>query len=118
MFSGTPVAVTLDRLVRPTGLATDSSRVDTTDREKPKVRRTVLMFLVVACASGVQGLTAQERPPRQVHLGPQLSYGSSSKLGLGGRLHANLRSPDRLVIIGAFDWFFPDEGPGDSRTYW
>ncbi len=82
------------------------------------MRRTFLMFLVVACASGAQGLDAQERQTRQIHLGPQLSYGSSSKLGLGGRLHANLKSPDRLVIIGAFDWFFPDEGPGDNRTYW
>ncbi len=82
------------------------------------MRRTLLMFLVIACVSGVQGPNAQERQTRQIHLGPQLSYGSSSKLGLGVRLHANLRSPDRLVIIGAFDWFFPDEGSGDSRTYW
>ncbi len=82
------------------------------------MRRTVLILWVVACALGVQELNAQEQQTRQVRLGPQLSYGSSSKLGLGGRLHANLRSPDRLVIIGAFDWFFPDDGPGESRTYW
>ncbi|MEJ2311378.1 MAG: hypothetical protein P8Y10_02445 [Gemmatimonadales bacterium] len=81
------------------------------------VRRAVLIFLV-ATSVGAQGLNAQQRQTRRLNLGPQLSYGSSSKLGLGGRLHANLRSPDGLVIIGAFDWFFPDEGPGDSRTYW
>jgi hypothetical protein len=61
---------------------------------------------------------ADRAQSRHLHLGPQLSYGSSSKLGLGGRLHANLTSPDRLAIIGAFDWFFPDEGPGENRTYW
>ena len=83
-----------------------------------KVRRSVLVCLVVACALGAREVDAQERQNRQIYLGPQLSYGSSAKLGLGGRLHANLRSPDRLVIIGAFDWFFPDEGPGESRTYW
>jgi hypothetical protein len=56
--------------------------------------------------------------PAQVRLGPQLSYGSSSKLGLGARIHADLRSPDRLAIIGTFDWFFPDEPAGSNRTYW
>lgn len=82
------------------------------------MRRTILMFLVVVCTVGASELRAQARQTRSVRLGPQLSYGSSSKLGLGGRLHANLRSPDRLVIIGAFDWFFPDEGRGEDRTYW
>lgn len=80
--------------------------------------RGVLIALLIASAVGVREAAAQERQDRQIYLGPQLSYGSSAKLGLGGRLHANLTSPDRLVIIGAFDWFFPDEGPGDNRTYW
>ena len=82
------------------------------------MRRTILAALAMACALGVQELNAQARPLRHIQLGPQLNYGSSAKLGLGGRLHANLRSPDRLLIIGSFDWFFPDEPRGEDRTYW
>ena len=72
----------------------------------------MLAAAVLVCASSVDELNAQ------IRLGPQLSYGSSSKLGLGARMHANLRSPDRLTIIGMFDWFFPDEPAGVDRTYW
>jgi len=82
------------------------------------VMRTLLLLLLLSFVFGVADARGQTGGTRRIRLGPQLSYGSSSELGLGGRLHAHLRSPDRLSIIGTFDWFFPDEPPGEDRTYW
>lgn len=43
----------------------------------------------------------------QVHIGPQLSYGGDTEVGVGGRVVANVESLEHWDFIGTFDVFFP-----------
>lgn len=54
----------------------------------------------------------------QVHLGPQLSWGGDTDIGIGGRVLVGVESLPRWDFIGTFDVFFPDDGPNDDLTYW
>jgi hypothetical protein len=70
--------------------------------------RTILLLVIaMLCCPGTNELHAQAR------FAPQLSVGSKSDFGVGGRVQIDLGT-DRLAIIPMFDWFFP----GDDQTYW
>lgn len=65
-----------------------------------------LMFMAPATAVG------------QVNIGPQLSWGGDTDIGIGGRVLLGLEDLPRWDFIGTFDVFFPDDGPDDDITYW
>lgn len=44
----------------------------------------------------------------QVHLGPQISLGSDSDVGIGGRIVAGVPDYAGVEFAGSFDVFFPD----------
>jgi hypothetical protein len=75
------------------------------------MKRAALIFAAL-------GLFGASQLDAQARVGGQLSFGSDQDLGLGARLHVGLKSPQRLAIIGTFDWFFPDERPGEDHSYW
>lgn len=50
----------------------------------------------------------------QVHIGPQLSYGGETEIGVGARVVANVESLPHWDFIATFDVFFP----GNDRDYW
>ncbi|MDH3297934.1 MAG: porin family protein [Gemmatimonadota bacterium] len=54
----------------------------------------------------------------QVRLGPQLSWGDDTNLGIGGRVLANVGSMNQWDFIGTFDVFFPDDSPTNDVSYW
>ncbi len=54
----------------------------------------------------------------QVRLGPQLSFGGDTDLGIGARILANVESLDHWDFIGTFDVFFIDDSPNTDRSYW
>jgi hypothetical protein len=54
----------------------------------------------------------------QVHLGPELSIGTDTDVGIGARLLVNVKSLEAWDFIGTFDWFFPDESGNADVTYW
>lgn len=49
----------------------------------------------------------------QVHLGPQVSLGGDTDVGIGGRVVAGMPEYSGLEFIGSFDVFFPD-----GYDYW
>lgn len=49
----------------------------------------------------------------QVNVGPQLSYGDDTDVGIGGRVVLNVESLEHWDFIGSFDVFFPD-----NFDYW
>ncbi len=75
------------------------------------MKRAALIFAAL-------GLFGASQLDAQARFGGQLSFGSDQDLGVGASLHVGLRSPERLAIIGTFDWFFPDEPPSEDRSYW
>jgi Outer membrane protein beta-barrel domain len=54
----------------------------------------------------------------QVRLGPQLSWGDDTDLGVGGRVLANVESLIHWDFIGTFDVFFIDDNSNFDRSYW
>jgi hypothetical protein len=54
----------------------------------------------------------------QVQLGPQLSYGGDTDLGIGGRVLANVESLEHWDFVGTFDVWFPDDGPNTDVSAW
>ena len=50
----------------------------------------------------------------QVHIGPQVSYGGDTEVGVGARVVANVESLAHWDFIGTFDVFFP----GNGVDYW
>jgi len=54
----------------------------------------------------------------QVRLGPQLSFGDDTDIGIGGRAIVNVVALQRWDFIGTFDVFFPDDGPNNDISYW
>ena len=54
----------------------------------------------------------------QVRLGPQLSFGDDTDIGIGGRALVNVVALQRWDFIGTFDVFFPDDGPNNDVSYW
>ena len=54
----------------------------------------------------------------QVTLGPQLSYGGDTEIGIGGRLLVGVESLEHWDFVGTFDVFFPDDGPNTDVSYW
>lgn len=54
----------------------------------------------------------------QVSLGPQLSWGGDTDIGIGGRVLVGVESLPRWDFIGTFDVFFPDDGPNNDVSYW
>lgn len=65
--------------------------------------------LLLAAAGPLQG---------QAHLGGQISVADDADFGIGGRIVFDLLQRADLEFIGSFDWFFPDEPPGEDRDYW
>lgn len=51
----------------------------------------------------------------QVHLGPQISLGGDTDVGIGGRVVAGMPDYSGLEFVGSFDVFFPDN---DHLDYW
>ncbi len=54
----------------------------------------------------------------QVRIGPQLSFGGDTDLGIGARVLANVKSLPHWDFIGTFDVFFIDDSPNVDRNYW
>lgn len=54
----------------------------------------------------------------QVRLGPQLSFGDDTDIGIGARVVVNAGASQRWDFIGTFDVFFPDDGPNNDVSYW
>ena len=54
----------------------------------------------------------------QIHIGPQLSWGGDTDLGVGGRVLLNVESLDHWDFIGTFDVFFIDDSQNVDRSYW
>ena len=54
----------------------------------------------------------------QVRIGPQLSFGGDTDIGIGGRVVANVKSLPHWDFIGTFDVFFIDDNPNFDRSYW
>jgi hypothetical protein len=54
----------------------------------------------------------------QVRLGPELSWGDDTDLGVGVRLLANVESLEHWDFIGTFDVFFIDDNANFDRSYW
>ncbi|MFQ5530772.1 MAG: outer membrane beta-barrel protein [Gemmatimonadota bacterium] len=54
----------------------------------------------------------------QVRLGPQLSWGDDTDLGVGGRVLANVESLVHWDFIGTFDVFFVDDNSTFDNSYW
>lgn len=71
------------------------------------VASAVLVFLLALAA-------AADPAPAQVHVGPQLSYGENSDLGIGVRAAVyDLGDSEELANwegVGSFDYFFPGGG--------
>lgn len=54
----------------------------------------------------------------QVSLGPQLSFGDDTDIGIGGRVLANVESLEHWDFLGSFDVWFLDDGPNTDRSAW
>jgi len=54
----------------------------------------------------------------QVSLGPELSFGGDTDLGVGGRVVANVESLNHWDFVGTFDVWFPDDGPNNDISAW
>jgi len=54
----------------------------------------------------------------QIRIGPQLSWGGDTDLGIGGRVLANVGALNHWDFIGTFDVFFPDDSPTNDVSYW
>lgn len=54
----------------------------------------------------------------QVSLGPELSFGGDTDLGVGGRVLANVSALDHWDFVGTFDVWFPDDGPNNDISAW
>ena len=54
----------------------------------------------------------------QLRLGPQLSFGDNTDLGIGVRVVANAKTLRHWDWIGTFDVFFIDDNPNFDRSYW
>lgn len=54
----------------------------------------------------------------QIRIGPQLSWGGDTDLGIGGRVLANVGTLNHWDFIGTFDVFFPDDSPTNDVSYW
>lgn len=54
----------------------------------------------------------------QVSLGPELSFGGDTDLGVGGRVVANVQSLNHWDFVGSFDVWFPDDGPNNDVSAW
>ncbi len=54
----------------------------------------------------------------QVNIGPQLSFGDDTDLGIGGRVVANVESLEHWDFAGTFDIWFLDDGPNTDRSAW
>jgi hypothetical protein len=54
----------------------------------------------------------------QVSLGPELSFGGDTDLGVGGRVLANVTSLEHWDFVGTFDVWFPDDGPNNDVSAW
>ena len=54
----------------------------------------------------------------QIRIGPQLSWGDDTDLGIGGRVVASVGTLNTWDFIGTFDVFFPDDSPANDISYW
>lgn len=72
--------------------------------------------LFIAAAAFVLALPATA--VGQVTLGPELSYGGDTDIGIGGRVLVGVESLEHWDFIGTFDVFFPDDGPNNDVSYW
>ncbi|NIR46743.1 MAG: hypothetical protein GWN99_20265, partial [Gemmatimonadetes bacterium] len=55
----------------------------------------------------------------QLAVGAQGSFGDDFDLGIGGRASYDMRQVELpVVLIGSFDYFFPDEDVGIDPSYW
>ncbi|UCC49712.1 MAG: outer membrane beta-barrel protein [Gemmatimonadota bacterium] len=75
-------------------------------------------LLVAVCLAALVAVPSTAHA--QVDLGGQLSWGDDADFGIGGRVVLGLPFEQvPLEVIGTFDYFFPDEGPGGADvTYW
>lgn len=65
------------------------------------------LFGILAIAAAFSLATAAPSSA-QVHLGPQISLGGDSDVGIGGRLVAGVPQYAGVEFAGSFDVFFPD----------
>lgn len=93
------------------------------------MRKLIGGLAVVAVLLSLPGLADAQRraaPRRQaarqpVSFGAQLSYGSDTDFGIGGRVVLGLQSLFPTTPLDAhvgFDYFFPDAPAGVNLTYW
>jgi hypothetical protein len=55
----------------------------------------------------------------QVSIGGQGSWGDKTDFGVGARATLDL-TPEFIpvALIGTYDWFFPEDPPGEDLSYW
>lgn len=75
---------------------------------KVMVGAVAALLLAIPAGAGAQG----------VALGPQLSYGGDTDLGVGLRVLANLESLEHWDFLGTFDVWLPDDPPGRDVSAW
>lgn len=75
-------------------------------------------LLVAVCLAALVAVPSTAHA--QMDLGGQLSWGDDADFGIGARVVLGLPFEQvPLEVIGTFDYFFPDEGPGGADvTYW
>lgn len=72
--------------------------------------------LIIAAAAFMLALPATA--VGQVQLGPQLSFGDDTDIGIGGRVLTNVESLEHWDFIGTFDIWFLDDTANTDRSAW
>ncbi len=72
------------------------------------MKKSLVMVALMLCLVGVESASAQG-----FRWGPELSLGTDTDFGIGGRVEFDLTGPP-LTVIGSFDYYFPD----GSVDYW